>query len=158
MAGQRPATRRRKRATLVCLMTATALLSFATSASASRPLVANCGSLGFLTFKPHYWSAGCTSGSPTLNHLKWSRYIGRHASAKGTAVVLDCGCYDPTYVRRYPGSLRLSRPKRCREGIHVRYFSRVVLTIDYPRGNPFGKKPGKDSEIFHAPPGECGRP
>jgi|GEM_PF-3206039 len=131
-------------------------VSGAMPAAAQRSvLVANCGSLGYLSYKPDYWSAGCTSGSPTIEAIEWVRYGGHRAFGTGTALVQDCGCYDPTDTARYPARIVLTKPRRCRTGRSGWYFSKARLTVTYPEGNPFGEPAGDQSSNWHVPGGPC---
>ncbi|HKF83602.1 MAG TPA: hypothetical protein VKB23_11645 [Solirubrobacterales bacterium] len=118
-------------------------------------LVANCGSLGYLSFEPTYWSAGCTAGSPTIEEIDWVEYGGRKAYGTGTAPVQDCGCADPSASASYPARVVLTKPRRCRTGRRARYFSKARLTVTYPEGNPFGEQPGDLSSSWHVPGGRC---
>jgi hypothetical protein len=121
-----------------------------------RIFVANCGVPGFLEVKPDLWSAGCTSGSPSIESLRWLRYGARGAVAEGVALVQNCGCYDPTEVARYPARIVLSRLGRCPDHRRWRYFFAARLTITYPEGNPFGEPAGNVTATFHPLRGECG--
>jgi hypothetical protein len=121
----------------------------------ARVLVANCGTTGYSSVKPDYWSAGCTAGSPTLEPIEWVRYGSRVAVGTGTAIVQDCGCADPTATARYPGRVVLSRPRACRGNPRRRFFSKARVTVTYPEGNPFGESPGDHSGVFHVPRGKC---
>jgi hypothetical protein len=144
---------------LVTVFTVLAAASAARSpeiaAARGSVLVANCGSTGYLAYKPDYWSAGCTSGSPTIESLDWVRYGGRKAIATGTALVQDCGCYDPSATASYPANVVLSKPRRCTTGRGARYFSKARLTISFPEGNPFGEPAGDRPSTWHVPGGRC---
>lgn len=120
-------------------------------------LVANCGGVEFLEIEPDYWSYGCTSGSPIVKPLRWVRYGNRRAVARGKAIVQDCGCYDPTAVRRYPARLVLTAPRRCPNEGAWRYFAKARLRITYPRGNPFAEPPGAHYDTFLTSRGSCER-
>jgi hypothetical protein len=120
-----------------------------------RTFVPNCGGVEFLEVEPTYWSYGCTSGSPLVKPLRWVRYGNRRAVARGKAIVQDCGCSDPTAVRRYPARLVLSAPRHCPNQDSWSYFSKARLTITYPSGNPFGVPAGAHHDTFTAQPGSC---
>lgn len=113
-------------------------------AARGRVYAANCGTVGYLEYKPRMWGAGCTSGSPEVSPAKWTRWTTRKARAVGRSYVENCSpsCADPSKHAWYRSSVVLSHPKRCRHGARLRYFSVAVWRITYPRGNPFGEKPG----------------
>lgn len=128
--------------------------SFASAAQA-RVLVANCGTTGYSSVEPDYWSAGCTSGSPTIEPIEWLRYGHRLAVGSGTALVQNCGCAYPTATAEYPAGVVLSHPKSCRDSPRRKFFSKARLKITYPEGNPFGESPGDHYSTFHVPRGHC---
>jgi hypothetical protein len=129
--------------------------SAAPAAAQRAVLVADCGSLGYLSYKPDSWSAGCTSGSPSIEAIQWVRYGGSKAFGTGTSLVQDCGCYDPSVTARYPARIVLTKPRRCRSGRGAWYFSKVRLTVTYPEGNPFGEPAGDQASGWHPPGGRC---
>jgi hypothetical protein len=126
-----------------------------TAGAKSTTLVANCGNVGFLFFKPSYWSAGCTAGSPLIKRLDWESYSANKAAATGIAPVQDCGCAEPTAVARYPARLALTAPRRCGSNPRLRYFSEAELTVSYPEGNPFGVRAGEHATRSHVAAGRC---
>jgi hypothetical protein len=132
-----------------------ALLAGAQPAAADSVFVANCGNPGFLEVEPDYWSYGCTSGSALVRPLRWVSYGRRRAVARGTAIVQNCGCYDPTAVGRYPARLVLTGVRHCPNTSGWRYFGRARLTITYPRGNPFGKPAGPAGSSYPTTHGPC---
>jgi hypothetical protein len=142
-------------ATCAAALAAAAACAPGLAAARSNVLVANCGSTGYLSFKPSYWSAGCTAGSPTVEPIEWVRYGGREAVGTGTAPLQDCGCAYPTVTARYPARVVLTKPRRCKTGPRVRFFSKARLTITYPEGNPFGEPAGEQSSSWHVPGGRC---
>jgi hypothetical protein len=126
----------------------------AASASAAVTYVPNCGNTGYLDFKPSYWSAGCTGGSPMIMPIRWTVWNGRAARATGTAQLREpCGnqpCYTAGMYHA-DGKLRLSAPRTCTDddtGQTRRYFSRARWSIRYRSHNPFGRRPGWHSMTF----------
>src|ERR1700761_9426278 len=101
------------------LVVVTSVLAVAVLASPAgaiargQTFVANCGNTGFLEVEPEYWSAGCTAGAAYVKPLRWVRYGRRRALARGTAIVQNCGCSEPTDVGRYPAMLAFTHPRRC---------------------------------------------
>jgi hypothetical protein len=141
----------------VTLVLAIAVLASPDGAAArGRTFVANCGNPSFLEVEPVYWSAGCTAGAAYVKPLQWIRYGRRRAVARGTAIVQDCGCSEPTVVGRYPARLTFTRPRRCPGGSSLRYFAKVRLTVTYPKDNPFGKSAGPLRAAFPPSHGDCG--
>lgn len=126
------------------------------AASADVTYAANCGVTGYLEYKPDYWSAGCTGGSPTIRPIHWRVWKGSAATSGGTALLREpCGdqpCYKAG-VYRAKGKLGLSRPRTCvsDDGETYRYFSRARWSIRYRPGNPFHERPGWRSLTFKVP-------
>lgn len=140
----------------VVLLAAMALFSASfASAARARVLVANCGTTGYSSVEPGYWSAGCTSGSPTIEPIEWLRYGHRLAVGSGMDLVQDCGCAYPTTTAEYPARVVLSHPKSCLGSPRRKFFSKARLRITYPEGNPFGESPGDHYSTFHIPRGQC---
>jgi hypothetical protein len=122
----------------------------AVAASSARVYAANCGTVGYLEYKPQSWGAGCTSGSPEVRNARWTRWNDTSARGVGSSYVEDCSpsCATPSKHEVYPSSVILSQPRRCTSGARVSYFSRATWTITYPRRNPFHMRPGNHSSIF----------
>lgn len=138
------------------LAAACATFGAAASAAGAVTYVANCDVAGYLAYKPDYWSAGCTGGSPRIQPIRWRTWGSGLAIATGTAQLRGpCGdqpCYKADMYRA-EGKLRLSRPRTCTSdaGATLRYFSRARWSIRYRKGNPFGEKPGWRTTTFTVP-------
>ena len=111
---------------------------------------ANCGTVGYLEYKPNFWGVGCTSGSPEVASAKWTSWSRTSARATGKTYEENCSpsCARPSKHAFYQSSVILSAPRRCTRGAKVMFFSRATLTINYPRGNPFGERPGGHTETL----------
>lgn len=131
--------------------------SAVSAGSRSHVLAANCGTVGFLSYKPRYWSAGCTAGSPEVAPAKWTLWTRRNARAVGKAGVQNCvpSCAEPSLRARYRSKVKLYRPKHCASGLNRLYFSRARYAVHYPSGNPFGKAPGWHDDRLRIYNGDC---
>jgi hypothetical protein len=124
--------------------------STVSAAATPRVYLANCDTVGFLEYRPKLWGAGCTAGSPEVYPARWTRWTASQARATGKSYVDNCtpDCAQPTHHADYPSTVVLTRPVRCTRGVRVKYFSRAVWTITYPKNNPFGEKPGKQTFTY----------
>jgi hypothetical protein len=118
--------------------------------STARVYAANCGTVGYLEYKPKTWSAGCTSGSPEVEHARWVRWSSSSARGVGRSYVENCtpSCAMPNRQATYPSSVVLSRPVHCTSGAPLAYFSRARWTITYPSDNPFHQRPRKQTYVL----------
>lgn len=135
---------------LTCVLVVTSPAASDESGSVQQPhaeqvLVAACGLEGYGgSVRPREWSPGCAGGSLLVRGLRWSSYGQSRAVGKGTGLFNNCrpSCADAT-IRRYPTQLTMTRVRRCQtdEGAYL-FFTRATVRVRYPRGNPFGKRPG----------------
>lgn len=130
------------------------------SSASGRVYAANCGTVGYLAYKPRTFSVGCTAGSPQVRHARWVHWSLRSARATGTSYVENCSpaCSNPSHHAVYPSAVVLSHPVWCTQGARLRYFSRAVWTITYPAGNPFHQHAGRHTFVARKPAsGPCQR-
>ena len=119
---------------------------------------ANCGTTGYLDYKPSSWSNGCTGGSTNIDAVRWTRWTSTSAHGRGHAHLRDPLCRPScpeAKVYPYRAAVTLSRPRSCStdSGQRLRYFSRATVRIRWTRGNPFHKAVGWRAEHFTVPTG-----
>lgn len=144
---------------LVIVLLGAMVMSPVAMGARTTTFVADCGSVGFLAMRPHTWSGGCTAGSGLVKSLHWSRYGARYAVASGLAVVGESANAEAhTKARWYKARLVMSDPRVCPDHPDWSYFYTERLTITYPAGNPWGRRPGRHTRTLHPTDteGPCG--
>ena len=112
-----------------------ATLPVATTASAARPVLAECGNSYYGgKVKPRTWSSGCVGASFNTHQLRWSSWGRTLASGRGLHRYNDC---EPSCAagssRNYRVTLRLSRVRSCyTENGRARMFTRVRFVTAAP--------------------------
>lgn len=159
---------RQRRSTIaakhIFLLVVLALVALSTTAvaksAAARTYVANCGSAGYLQYKPGSWDTGCT-GDRDLFRLRWNSYGTQHAHARGHAdlrvVAPGCSPYFKCPLYRSHARARFFRVRKCRgpEG-RLSYFTRVRREVWMRAKNPWGHPKGwRKDGTFKIPGGGC---
>ncbi|HKG04766.1 MAG TPA: hypothetical protein VKB03_16460 [Conexibacter sp.] len=127
-------------------MLAVLTLACAGGTAVARTYVPNCGTTYYLEYKPAYWSAGCTGGSPTMPTATWRRWGSHVARGTGTAQLRGpcrASCVDAK-VYESSGRLSLYGTRRCVDGRGRRqlYFSRARFSVYFRAHNLFGYPKG----------------
>lgn len=130
----------------VTLCVAAALAATLTSASgatssastrqqAEEPVLVDC--FWRTTVRPDDFMLACGDGNSRLDSLKWLRWDGEAAMARGVNWVNDCKPYCAAgQFRSYPVTVRLEEPKPWKKNPDLRQYGKITLT--YLEGTPEG--------------------
>lgn len=146
----RPLTRTTLPRTLAVAACAAAFLSAGTASASARTYLFD-GGAAKLAYKPRTYTAAGSGASARARDLRWSTWTATRAVASGTAVINDC---DPDCATgrtfTFPGRITLSRPATCRakDGRRLRYFRTLRYTVDVPKNNGLGAKPGRNTTVI----------
>ncbi|MGW1541227.1 hypothetical protein ACWCPM_13490 [Streptomyces sp. NPDC002309] len=106
-----------------------------TAHEAKEPVLVDC--FWRTTVRPDDFMLACGDGNSRLASLKWLRWDGEAAMARGVNWVNDCKPYCAAgRFRSYPVTVRLEEPKPWKKNPEMQQYGKMSLT--YPEGRPEG--------------------
>ncbi|MFJ4466717.1 hypothetical protein ACIP2X_04265 [Streptomyces sp. NPDC089424] len=109
--------------------------SASTERQVTEPVLVDC--FWRTTVRPDDFLLACGDGNSRLESLKWVRWDGEAATARGVNWVNDCKPYCAAgRFRAYPVTVRLEDPKPWKKNPDLQQYGKISLT--YQEGRPEG--------------------